>query len=191
MPSDTRAPDGRYSPGMALELPRTLRGALAGAAAAGVWAAQQPLDKRAFGSAYDDAELLGSAVVRGKAALPVGVLMHLANGAAFGAAYANVAPTLPVPAWARGPLAGLAEPLALWPLTSLVDRVHPARKDLPRLAGSRTAFWQATWRHLVFGFVLGELERRLNAPEPEAPSYEGVFPSNGHGSLEQAVPTVS
>ena len=85
----------------------------------------------------------------------------------------------------------LAEHLALWPLASLVDRVHPARNDLPRLAGSRAAFWQETWRHLLFGFVLGELERRLNAPEPEAPSYEDVFSSNGHGSLEQAVPTVS
>jgi len=44
---------------MAVELPRTLRGALAGAAAAGVWAAQQPLDKRAFGVRNDDAELIG------------------------------------------------------------------------------------------------------------------------------------
>src|SRR3954452_5239593 len=172
----TRLAAPRYSAQwMGLAATRTLRGALAGAAAAGVWAAQQPLDKRAFGHSHDDAALLGTAVVRGRAVLPVGTLMHLLNGAAFGAAYANLAPTMPVPAWARGPLAGLAEHLALWPLTSLVDRVHPARKDLPRLAGSRTAFWQATWRHLVFGFVLGELERRLNAPEPEAPSYEGVF----------------
>jgi hypothetical protein len=176
---------------MALELPRTLRGALAGAAAAGVWAAQQPLDKRAFGHPHDDATLLGTAVVQGRAVLPVGTLLHLVNGAAFGAVYANVAPTLPVPAWARGPLAGLAEHLATWPLTGLIDRVHPARDQLPRLSGSRSAFWQATWRHLLFGFVLGELERRLNAPEPEVPSYEGVFSSNGHGSLEQAVPTVS
>jgi hypothetical protein len=176
---------------MAVELARTLRGALAGATAAGVWMAQQPLDKRAFGVPYDDAELLGAAVVRGRAALPVGIALHLANGAVFGAVYANVAPALPAPAWVRGPIAGLAEHLATWPLAPLVDRVHPARDQLPRLAGSRVTFWQATWRHLLFGLVLGELERRLNAPEPEVPAYEGVFSSNGHGSLEQAVPSVS
>jgi hypothetical protein len=45
---------------------RTLRGALAGAVAAGVWAAQQPLDKRAFGVAYDDCELLGTLFTRGR-----------------------------------------------------------------------------------------------------------------------------
>ena len=44
---------------MAFDATRTLRGALAGAAAAAVWAAQQPLDKRVFGVDYDDAELLG------------------------------------------------------------------------------------------------------------------------------------
>jgi hypothetical protein len=176
---------------VAVDLPRTLRGALAGAAAAGVWAAQQPLDKRAFGVRNDDAELLGTALVRGRAALPLGTVLHISNGALFGAVYANIAPTLPVPPWARGPLAGLAEQLATWPLASVVDRVHPARDQLPPLSGSRAAFWQATWRRLLFGFVLGELERRLNAPEPEAPSLEDVFSSNGHGSLEAAVPTVS
>jgi hypothetical protein len=176
---------------MAVELPRTLRGALAGAAAAGVWAAQQPLDKRAFGVANDDAELIGTAIVRGRAAIPVGTLVHLANGALFGAVYANVAPALPVPAWARGPLAGLAEQLATWPLTGVVERVHPARDRIAPISASRAAFWQATWRRLLFGLVLGELERRLNAPEPEAPSLEDVFSSNGHGSLEHATPAAS
>ena len=42
-----------------------------------------------------------------------------------------------------------------------IDRVHPARDDLPKLSGN-AAFAQATWRHLVFGVVLGELERRFN-----------------------------
>jgi hypothetical protein len=67
--------------------------------------------------------------------------------------------------------------------------VHPARKELPKLAGNPRALAQATWRHLVFGFVLGELERRLNAPEEaEVPPYEHVVVStNGHGNLEHAV----
>ena len=43
---------------MAVDRTRTVRGALAGAAAAAVWAAQQPLDQRVFGCEYDDVELL-------------------------------------------------------------------------------------------------------------------------------------
>jgi hypothetical protein len=42
---------------MAIDGARTGRGALAGAAAAGVWALQQPLDQRVFGVRYDDTEL--------------------------------------------------------------------------------------------------------------------------------------
>ena len=41
---------------MALNGTRTLRGALAGATAAAVWAAQSPLDKRVFGVDYDDVD---------------------------------------------------------------------------------------------------------------------------------------
>lgn len=173
---------------MGLDRARTLRGALAGAVAAGVWAAQQPLDKRAFRSSYDDLELLGRAVRPGDEGwLPAGVALHVQNGALFGAAYANVAPLLPVPAVARGVLAALTEHFATWPLTRLTDRVHPAREQLPRLAGNRRALWQATWRHLLFGIVLGELERRLNAePEIELPDYQEVVSHNGHGRLEHA-----
>jgi hypothetical protein len=162
-----------------------VRGALAGAAAAAVWWAQQPLDRRVFGVPYDDTELLGKAVTRGPAARPLGVAMHLVNGALFGAAYARVAPRLPVPTWARGPLAGMAEHLATWPGTALSDRLHPARDELPRLWGSAPAFAQATWRHLLFGLVLGELERRLNppAPLPSPPAFEAVVSANGHGDL--------
>ena len=173
---------------MPIDRARTIRGALAGSAAAAVWAAQQPLDRRVFGVAYDDTEILGKLVTRGPAWPVAGVALHLANGAAFGALYANLAPRLPLPSWARGPLAGLAEHLASWPLTTVTDRLHPARYDLPVLAVDPRAFAQATWRHLVFGVVLGELERRLNAPQDEVvPPYEHVVSSNGHGDLEQAV----
>ncbi|MEZ5122569.1 MAG: hypothetical protein R2736_13485 [Solirubrobacterales bacterium] len=174
---------------MAIDTAQTLRGALAGAVAAGVWAAQQPLDKRVFGLGYDDTELLGRLVTRRTVpARIVGTAMHLANGALFGAVYANVAPRLPLPSWARGPAAGLLENVTTWPLAAVSDRVHPAREDLPSLAGNRTALAQATWRHLLFGVVLGELERRLNSPaDAEVPTYEHVISSNGHGSLEHAV----
>jgi hypothetical protein len=170
---------------------RTLRGALAGAAAAAVWAAQQPLDRRVFGVAYDDTEVLGRWVVpSGGGWQPAGVAFHLVNGAVFGAAYANVAPSLPVPAGLRGPLAALAEHLATWPGTAVLDRVHPARSDLPQLWGSGRAFAQATWRHVLFGAVLGELERRLNPPEAEPdPIDAAAAASNGHGSAEHLVAT--
>jgi hypothetical protein len=172
---------------VSLDVGRTARGALAGAVAAGVWAAQSPLDQRVFGVPYLDQELLGKAVTRGRAWHPVGVALHVLNGAAFGAAYANVAPSLPLPAWARGPAAGLAEHAATWPLTVLIDDHHPARAELPRLARSGRAFAQATWRHVVFGVVLGELERRLNPPAaPPVPPNVAGMSSNGHGNIEHA-----
>lgn len=168
---------------------RTLRGAAAGALAAAIWAAQQPLDKRLFGSAHDDPEILGSAVTSGRAVYPLGLLMHVSTGAAFGATYANVAPLVPLPPWSKGPVAALAEHLALWPLGRVSDRVHPDHERLVTLGGNRRAFWQETWRHLLFGVVLGELERRLNVPGPPDADDEFVYAatSNGHGSLEHAV----
>lgn len=173
---------------MAFDHARTARGAFAGAVAAGVWVAQQPLDKLVFKTRYDDAELLGKAVTRGPSSLPVGVALHVANGALFGAVYANLAPLVPLPAWARGPAAGLAEHAGTWPLTRLTDRVHPARDELETLGGNRRAFAQSAWRHLLFGLVLGELERRLNPPEEDVPPpYEALVSSNGHGRIEHAV----
>ena len=148
---------------MVIDRAKTIRGALAGAIAAGTWAAQQPADKLLFGVDYDDTELLGKAFTRGRAWPVVGMVVHLGNGAALGALYTTLAPRMPLPSWSRGPLLALGEHLATWPLTVVVERVHPARDELPRLAGSARAFAQATWRHLLFGTVLGTLERRLAA----------------------------
>jgi hypothetical protein len=174
---------------MAFDGTRTLRGALAGAAAAAVWAAQQPLDKRVFGVDYDDAELLGRlARLRGPAARPGGLALHVANGALFGAVYANVAPSLPGPPALRGAAAGLAEHVATWPGTLVIDRLSLAGRGFPKLWGDPLAFGQATWRHLLFGAVLGELERRLNPPETEPdPVDAAAVASNGHGSAEHLV----
>ena len=172
---------------MPVDRARVLRGAFAGTVAAGVWAAQMPLDKRVFGCEFDDVELLGKAFTRGRAWPVVGLALHLQNGAVFGAAYAALAPRLPIPSWGRGPLAAVFEHSASWPLIALTDNVHPAREELPRAFSNRRAIAQATWRHLLFGFVLGELERRLNAePDVEIPNYDDVVSSNGHGNLEHA-----
>jgi hypothetical protein len=171
---------------MGLYRTRTLRGALAGATAAAVWAAQQPLDKKIFGVDYDDVEILGKLVTRSRGWLPVGMVLHIQNGAVFGAVYANVAPSLPGPSWARGVMAGLTEHLGTWPLMRAVDRLHPAREQLPPLWGNARAFAQSAWRHLVFALVLAELERRLNPPEDEGPG-EVLYSSNGHGSIDHLV----
>ena len=175
---------------MAFHGTRTLRGALAGATAAAVWAAQQPLDKRVFGVDYDDADLLARLVrAKGSAVRPVGLALHVANGALFGAIYANAAPSVPGPHVLRGAAAGLAEHLATWPGTLVIDRLDLGR-DFPKLWGDPRAFGQATWRHLLFGAILGELERRLNPPEAELePVDADAAASNGHGSAEHLVVT--
>jgi len=96
--------------------------------------------------------------------------------------------SVPLPAPLRGPALSLAELVATWPLGSLSDRFHPARRELPKLRGNRRAFAQGAVRHLIFGVTLGELERRLNAvPEPAPPSPETEFSSNGHGPIEHAI----
>ena len=164
---------------------RALRGAVCGTVAAAVWAVQQPLDKRAFASGYDDVEIVGRGLTRGEHWYPAGLATHLSAGAMFGVVYANIAPALPVPAALRGPVVAAAEHLATWPLNRLVDSLHPARDDLPILSGNRRAWLQGLWRHLLFGFVLGELERRLaGGEETEPPAEEADYSANGHGPIE-------
>jgi hypothetical protein len=164
---------------------RSVNGALAGAAAAALWAAQQPLDKRLFRSDYDDLEFLGKLVTRDSSWPLAGLALHVQNGIFFGAAYSQLRAFLPGPPVARGVVAALAEHLAAWPLARLTDRHHPARGDLTPLSGNRRAFAQAAWRHLLFGAVLGELERRLNPADVYEP-LEVPVSSNGHGNIEQA-----
>jgi hypothetical protein len=172
-----------------MKLQRTVGGAMAGSLAAAVWAAQQPLDKRVFECDYDDVEMLGKAVTRGREWQLIGLAIHMGNGAAFGAIYSQLRPFLPGPPVATGLLAGLAEHAASWPLIALVDRSHPARGDLPKLWGNPRALAQATWRHALFGAVLGGLEALVNDRSADEPPTI-PFSSNGHGSLETAV-TVS
>lgn len=172
---------------MRFDVRRALRGAAAGAIAGAVWAAQQDLDKRVFGVDYDDTELLGKLVTRGDAWRPIGLAMHMANGAAFGAFYATAVAPGPGPGWAKGAAAGLAENFASWPLVALVDDFHPARKEMPDLRGNRAALAQATWRHLLFGLVLGELEERFNAPASRPRAMDPPpASSNGHGDIARA-----
>jgi hypothetical protein len=130
----------------------TVSGATAGAVAAAIWAAQEPLDMRVFGVRYSDAELVAKPLGVSRRA---GWIIHMTNGALFGAAYARVARPLPGPAWLKGAAAGMTEHLATWPLTRVLPRVD--------LWGNHRAFAQAVWRHLLFGVVLGTVEERLAA----------------------------
>jgi hypothetical protein len=142
-------------------LQTSLRGGVAGAVATVVMTLEQPLDKRLFDSKYDDVEILGKLFTRGDYWQPVGLVLHVQNGAILGAAYARLKPSLPGPAVVRGLMVGIIEHVATWPLTVMFDRYHPARQELPKLASNRRAFGQATIRHAVFGVVLAVLEDAL------------------------------
>src|SRR3954468_14170625 len=131
---------------------RIVSGAAAGAAAATVWAAQEPIDMRVFGVAYSDPELLAKPIGGSRAA---GVPIHLANGATFGALYSLVASRIPGTAAVKGAAAGMAEHLATWPLVRFLPGVN--------LWGNHRAFAQAVWRHLLFGAVLGVVYERLSS----------------------------
>lgn len=130
------------------------RFAAAGAAAATAWAALEPLDRRIFRYDYSDVAVLGKFVTRGPAWRTVGFVLHAANGAAFGLAYREAKRRR---GWSALRLAML-EHVALYPLSALVDRHHPARGSagIPKLVTTR-AFGQATVRHAVFGALLGRL----------------------------------
>jgi hypothetical protein len=135
------------------------RSAVAGSVAALVWAAQEPLDQRVLGCDYSDVAVLGKGVTRGQHWRAAGLAIHAVNGAAFGLAFHEARRHLPVDGRRLAVGMALAEHLALYPLCYLVDRYHPARGEpgVPPLLESGRAFAQATWRHTLFGVVLGRL----------------------------------
>ena len=135
------------------------RAAVAGAVAALVWALQEPLDQRALRCDYSDVAVLGKALVRGRGWRAAGLAAHVSNGAFFGLAYHEVRRRSSIRPRRLAVGMALAEHLALYPLCYLVDRYHPARGEpgVPQLLTSPRAFAQATWRHALFGAVLGRL----------------------------------
>ena len=123
-------------------MPGRIRAAAAGAVAAVVWGLQEPLDRRVFGCDYSDVEFLG----RGRRSL--GFVVHAANGAMFGVAFDAVRRRVDVNQRRLALALALAEHVALWPLIVLVDH---------DLVTSPRAFAQATYRHALFGALLGRL----------------------------------
>ena len=145
-----------------MSLRRRILLALAGAAGAALWAAQQPIDKRAIGRGYDDVELLGRLVYPWDARwVPAGWAMHVLNGAAFGLAYSELERHLSDDVSPRASAMAMAqaENFGLYTLAALLDRVHPARGDIAPAFG-RLELVQATWRHALLGVVLGEVATR-------------------------------
>lgn len=118
-----------------------MRAALAGAAAATAWGAQEHLDRRVFGCEYSDVELLG------RGSRPLGYVVHALNGAAFGLAFHELRSRIDVPQLPLAMGAALIEHVTLWPLIGVV-----ADRDL---VTSPRAFAQSTWRHALFGALLG------------------------------------
>lgn len=129
-----------------------MKGSVAGAAAAGAWAAAEPALGRVFRTEYSDVRLLGGLTGRGPA---FGLALHLGNGAVFGAAFERLG-------WrgvGRAILAAEAENLLLWPGMALVDRLHPDRRAgrwPPLLRNGRVFAYEVTV-HALFGAVLGIL----------------------------------
>jgi len=119
-----------------------IRAAVAGSVGAVVWGLQEPLDQRVFGCDYSDVLFLG----RGHRS--IGFLVHAANGALFGLAFDAVRQRVDVDQRRLALALATGEHLVLWPFISLVDR---------SLVTSPRAFAQATYRHALFGFVLGRL----------------------------------
>lgn len=110
--------------------------------AATVWGLQERFDRRVFGCDFSDVELLG----RGRRS--VGYIVHAANGALFGVTFDVMRQRVAVDERRLALGLALAEHVALWPLMAFVDRT---------LVRSPRAFALETWRHALFGVVLGRL----------------------------------
>ena len=131
------------------------RGAFAGIVAAAAWAAAEPVLQRAFRTPYSDVRLLGAVVTRGPLWRPVGLALHLGNGAVFGALFERFGGR----GWKDGVLAAQIESLGLWPGMAVVDRLHPDRRSgaWPPLFLNPRVFAYEVATHALFGAVLGAL----------------------------------
>jgi hypothetical protein len=134
---------------------RTVRAAAAGMTAAAVCVAVEPVWRRTFGGPHRELRLVGRLLAPEPAWKPVGLAVHLANGAMFGVAFDRLG--------GRGArqavIATQLENAVLWPAMLIVDRVHPDVRngDWPPLARDRRVAAQEVASHAVFGVVLGSL----------------------------------
>jgi hypothetical protein len=134
------------------------RSAAAGALAATAWGLAEPLDQRLLRCDYSDIALLGKAVTRRHWRVS-GFAIHAVNGAIFGLVFHELRARLRTPQRRLALGLALGEHAALYPLCYFVDRRHPARGEpgVPPLLTNPRAYLQATWRHALFGALLGRL----------------------------------
>jgi hypothetical protein len=129
-----------------------LRGAFAGALAAALWAAAEPTLGRVFNTSYSDRRLLQGLA---RTTLSGALVLHVCNGAVFGAAFERLG--------GRGPLRGMlvapVENLVLWPGMTVAQRIHPSCRDgeWPPLFRSRRIFAYEIAGHALFGALLGSM----------------------------------
>jgi len=132
-----------------------VRGAVAGAVAAAVWVAAEPLGQRIFRTPYSDVRLLGALLNARAPWRRVGIAAHLVNGALFGALFRRMGGA----GWRQGLVVAEVENLVLWPAMALIDRIHPDRRSgswPPLVSNPRVFAYEATM-HALFGVVLGLL----------------------------------
>jgi len=136
---------------------RTVRAAAAGIVAAAVWVAVEPVWRRAFDGPHRELRLVGRLLAPEEAWKPVGLAVHLMNGALFGVAFDRLG--------GRGVrqavVAAQLENAVLWPTMLIVDRLHPDVRngDWPPLARNPRVAAQEVASHAVFGVVLGTVIR--------------------------------
>jgi len=136
-----------------------LQAGLAGGTAAAAWGLAEPFDRELFRFPYSDIALLGQLVTRGPHWRAAGWVLHVGNGVVAGLVFWAVYDRLGGNAFWLAIAFAMVEHVLTYPLTLLTDRFHPARgaPQLPPMARSGRALAQATFRHLLFGVVLGLL----------------------------------
>jgi hypothetical protein len=136
---------------------RDLHAALAGAAAAAAWVATEPVTRRLAGGTHRELRLISGTLAGERGGDSLGWAVHLANGAAFGAAFRRLGGHGLV----RAVAAAQAENMVLWPGMAIVDRIHPDVRSgaWPKLFTDPGTIAQEIAGHVVFGVVLGALVR--------------------------------
>ncbi|HTG41583.1 MAG TPA: hypothetical protein VK697_08205 [Methylomirabilota bacterium] len=146
-----------------------VRGAVAGAVAAAVWVAAEPIGQRVFRTSYSDVRLLGALLTSSGPWRRVGIVVHLANGALFGAIFGRMGGG----GWRQGLISAELENLVLWPTMAVVDRIHSDRRSgswQPLVSSARVFAYEVTM-HALFGVVLGLLHPPArDTNRPDAPS---------------------
>jgi hypothetical protein len=133
-----------------------LRGSLAGATAAAVWAAAEPGVARALRIPwYSDVRLLGRLLTTHRTWPVIGIGSHLVNGALFGAAFERLGGR----GWKQGLAAAQLENAGLWAGMVVIDRIHCDRRSgaWPRLLTNDRVATHEVVVHALFGIVLGAL----------------------------------